>query len=254
MSPAFIESGAPDGAPIVLLHGIGGNSSLWAPTLRVLAKFRVLAWDMPGYGRSAPLPEMTFPALAEALVAMLDAAGVARATLLGHSIGGMVAQEAAALFPDRIEKLVLYATSAAFGSRDPSFAEDFVRTRLAPLDAGLGMQGVADGVAKVAFGEAPDPAAEPACRAAMAAVEEASYRATIACLTSFDRREALARIAVPTLLIAGEHDRMSPPKGVARMGEKIPGARVVTIPRAGHFAHLEQPAAFNAALTDFLES
>ncbi|MBE9603377.1 alpha/beta fold hydrolase [Acetobacteraceae bacterium H6797] len=254
MSVNFAEYGTPTGAPIVLLHGIGGNGRLWAPTVAALAHRRVLAWDMPGYGASAPLPEMTFPALAEALAGMLDRAGVTKADILGHSIGGMVAQEFNARFPERVASLILLATSAAFGSRDPSFAEDFVRTRLAPLDAGEGMAGVARGVAKVAFGEAPDPAAEPDCIAAMLEVPEASYRQTIACLTTFDRRDALASIAVPTLLVAGEHDRMSPPKGVARMAEKIAGSRFEVIAKAGHFAHLEQPAAFNAVLTGFLEA
>jgi 3-oxoadipate enol-lactonase len=239
-------------SPVILLHGIGGPA--WGPTLPALAGREVLDWPLPGYGGSPALPAMTFPALAAALRDALDAAGIDRADLVGHSIGGMLAQEFAASFPDRVARLVLYATSSAFGARDPAFAETFVRQRLAPLEAGKGMAAVARGVAEVAFGRDADPGAAAAATAAMTAVPEATYRQTIQCLTTFDRRASLGAIAVPTLLIAGELDQMAPLKGVTRMAEAIPGARLTVIPGAGHMAHLEQPARFNAALLDFLES
>lgn len=249
--PAATERGAGPRA-VALLHGVGGAGALWGPVLPALAAHRAIAWDMPGYGASAPPPEMTFPALAEALRALLDARGVGRADLVGHSMGGMVALEFALAHPARVRSLVLCATSAAFGGRDPAFREQFLAARLAPLEAGRGMAEIAPGVVAGMLGEAPDPAAAPAAIAAMSAVPAATYRAALACLTRFDRRADLPRIAAPTLLVAGERDATAPPRGMARMAEAIPGARLVVIPGAGHLVPLERPAAFNATLASFL--
>lgn len=237
---------------VILLHGIGGAA--WAPTLPALAGYDVIDWPLPGYGGSAPLAETTFPAIADALRAAMDARGVERADIVGHSIGGMVAQEFFVGFPERVRSLVLYATTPAFGGKDPSFAESFLRARLGPLDEGLTMtQAAPRMLAGVAVDDA-DPALVAPAIAALAAVPAEIYRATLRCLTTFDRRAELPRIAVPTLLIAAEHDKAAPARTVARMAETIPGARLVTIPRAGHLAHLERPAVFNAVLSAFLAS
>src|SRR5262249_11910559 len=89
---AHLERGT--GAPVVFLHGVGGGADCWAPQLdHVGARYRAIAWDMPGYGGSAPLPETTFCALANALARLLDTLDVAAAHLVGHSMGGMVALE-----------------------------------------------------------------------------------------------------------------------------------------------------------------
>jgi pimeloyl-ACP methyl ester carboxylesterase len=249
--PAATGHGAGSRA-VVLLHGIGGSGALWGPTLPALGAHRAIAWDMPGYDASPPLPRMTFPALAEALRALLDAGGIARADLVGHSMGGMVALEFARAHPARVRSLVLCATSAAFGGRDPGFREQFLAARLAPLDAGRSMAEIAPGVVGAMLGDAPDPAAAPAAIAAMSAVPEATYRAALECLTGFDRRADLPRIAAPTLLIAGERDVTAPVRGMERMQAAIPAARLVVIPGAGHLVPLERPAAFNQALTAFL--
>lgn len=237
---------------VVLLHGIGGAD--WRPTLPGLSGHDALDWPLPGYAGTNPLPETTFPALAAALRDALDARGVARADLVGHSIGGMVAQEFALAFPDRVRSLVLYATTPAFGGRDPSFAQRFLAARLGPLDEGRSMAEAAPTLVAGMVGEGADPGALPAAAAAMAAVPEAAYRATVACLTTFDRRADIGRIAAPVLLLAGEQDPAAPARTMERMAAAIPGARLVVIPRAGHLIHLEQPGAFNAALTDFLAS
>lgn len=232
---------------VVLLHGIGGPS--WDGIVP-----GALDWPMPGFGGTPGLPAMGFPALSRALREALDAHGIAKATLVGHSMGGMVAQDFSAVFPDRVARLVLYATTPAFGGRDPAFADAFLRARLGPLDAGLSMKEAAPRMLEGLIAEGAHPAALPAAIAALSAVPEAVYRDTVRCLTTFDRREALPRIAVPTLLIAGEGDKAAPLRTMQRMAEAIPGARLVVLPGAGHLGHLEQPAAFNVALTDFLAS
>lgn len=235
---------------VVLLHGIGGAA--WGPTLPALAPAPVLDWPLPGYG-GTPLPaETSFAGWAQALRDALDAAGIPRADILGHSIGGMLAQEFALAFPERVRGLVLYGTTPAFGGRDPGFAEAFLRDRLAPLDQGRDMAGLAAETMPAMLGPDAPPEAAPAAIAAMAAVPEDAYRATVRCLTTFNRRDDTARIAAPTLLLAGEKDPLAPPRTMERMRDAIRGSRLVVLPGAGHLAHLEYPAAFNAAVRDFL--
>ena len=250
-APAWREQGAGRRA-VVLLHGLGGNAGLWAPTLPALAGHRVLAWDMPGYGASPPV-EPGFPALADALGRMLDAAGVERADIVGHSIGGMVALEFALAAPERVRSLTLYASPPAFGGRDPAFRERFLADRLAPLEAGRSLGEIAPAVVGRMLGDRPDPAAAPAAIAGMAAVPAAGYRAALATLVTFDRRADLGRLGMPCLVLVGEADPLAPSHVMQAMAKAIPGARMAVIAEAGHLAHLERPADFNAALTGFLD-
>ena len=97
---------------------------------------RIIAWNMPGYGGSTPLTNLTFANLASALVTFLDDLAITKAHIVGQSIGGMIAQEFAIRFPERVLSLALVATTPAFGGRDEQFKTDFLRARLAPLDVG----------------------------------------------------------------------------------------------------------------------
>ena len=134
------------------------------------------------------------------------------------------------------------AVNAAF--RDPRFA---------PLDAGLGMAGLAAQLvpAMVARGTAPEAIA--AAQAMMAGVPEATYRAAVAALVAFDRRANLPHIAVPTLVVTGEHDRTAAPDVARKTAERIPGAQCHILPGAGHLLNIEQPDAFNTVLLRFLQ-
>jgi len=252
-APHHIERGA--GPPVVFLHGIGGDGTSWLPELEAFSgRYRAIAWDMPGYGRSPDLTEMTFPALAAALEELLDWLAVERAHLIGHSIGGMVAQEFAAACPQRVASLVLYATSPAFGKPDGDWQREFLRARLAPLDAGRRMADLAPGIVKSLVGDDRDPQGVARAIAAMICVPEAAYRAAMQCIVTFDRRDALAGLACPVLVLAGAQDDNAPPRMMQRMAKHIPAARFEIIAGAGHLAHFERPAAFRAAITDFLDA
>lgn len=235
---------------IALLHGIGGAS--WSPLKPALAFAPVLDWPLPGYHGTPMLAETSFAAWAEALRERLDRDGIPRIDLLGHSIGGMLALDFALRFPERVRGLVLYATTPAFGGRDPAFAEAFLRDRLAPLDAGHDMAALArEGMPPMLRPGTPAERVEEAV-AAMAGTPEAAYRATVRCLTTFNRRDDLAHVAAPTLLIAGETDPLAPPRTMERMRDAIRDARLVVLPGCGHLAHLEDPEGFNGALLTFL--
>ena len=235
---------------IVLLHGIGGAS--WSGVTPALAPARVLDWPLPGFA-GTPMPaETSFAAWAGLLRQRLDADGIPRIDLIGHSIGGMLALDFALRFPERVRGLVLYATTPAFGGRDPAFAAAFLAERLAPLDAGQDMAALAAAsIPPMLRPGTPEPLVREAT-AALAATPEAAYRATVRCLTTFNRRDDLGHVAAPTLLIAGERDPLAPPKTMERMRDAIRGARLVVLPGCGHLAHLEDPAGFGAAVRGFL--
>jgi len=254
MSVTYLRQGRVGRRTVVLMHGIGGGGETFAPQLEALADaFDVVAWNMPGYGGSELDGAMTFAGLAGALEGLLDKLGVAQADLVGHSIGGMIAQEFVATHPGRVRSMVLSGTTAAFGSKDGSFQEKFVNDRLAPLDAGQTMADLAKVAAARLVGPDADPMAGPLIQAAMTAVPPATYRAAIRCLASFDRFADMATISVPTLLVAGEVDRNAPARTMESMSRKIAGARYACLPATGHMAPLEQPAAFNALVREFLD-
>ena len=246
-----VEAGS--GAPLVFLHGVGGDSASWSPQIEAFSGgYRAIAWDMPGYGLSRPLDRMTFPALAQALLGLLDRLDLDRVHLVGHSMGGMVAQEFAALRPERVATLVLSATSPAFGRADGDFQKRFVEARIAPLDNGLTMADLADEMVATMMGPSADPAGAAIARRSMARLPEATYRAAIACLVTFDRRDALAGYRMPVLVLAGGTDTNAPAPMMEKMAHRIPGAEYVCMAGTGHLGNLENPASFNRAVGSFL--
>jgi 3-oxoadipate enol-lactonase len=245
-------------APLaVLLHGVGGGRMGWKQTGARLAEhgWRVLAADQPGYGASEPIDPYDMAGMAEAVLRLIRwAAGESsRAVIVGHSMGGMVAQELIAREPHAVAALVLAATSPAFGSPGGAWQAEFLRSRFAPLDAGLGMAGLAAQLVPTMAGRHAEPGRTQEATRLMAGVPEPTYRQALSALVTFDRREALARIDVPTLVITGEDDRTAAPEVARRMAARITGAELVIVPATGHLLMLEQPEAFDHALLDFFE-
>jgi 3-oxoadipate enol-lactonase len=252
--PACVERGRGT-RTLVFLHGIGADHRAFDDQLERFAPgARAIAWDMPGYGGSPALENMTFPALAAALVALLDARRVERAVVVGHSMGGMVAQELVARRADRIAALVLVATSPAFGGRDGDWQRRFLADRLRPLDEGKGPADLAPVLVRGMVGDDPDPRGVARAVEYMSAVPTATYRAALQCLVTFDRRASLHEIRCPTLALAGERDRVASPAVVERMAREIPGANYRVLPGVGHLANLEQPTLFDATLGAFLDA
>ena len=240
--------------PVLFLHGIGGAARQFGLQLDALAAAgaRAIAWDMPGYGGSAPLPLVTIDALTAALAAFIAELGLDRPVLVGHSLGGMLVLRLLAEAPHAARAAVLSQATAAFGSRDPAWEAQFIAARLGPLDAGQSMADLADGMVAGMVGDDPDPAGLAIARACIAATPDSTYRDTVLAMPGFDQRDALGRIAIPTWVVAGSRDANAPPAGVERMAGRIPGARYVLIEGAGHLVHLERPAQFNAILQEVL--
>lgn len=210
------------------------------------------AWDQPGYGKSATVEPYDFEQVSAALRRLIEALGGEPVVLVGHSMGGMVAQEAYARFPELVKALVLCFTSPAFAGADTAFAREFIAARLAPLDAGQTMAEIAARLMPTMRGTQSDPEGLALAERVMAEVPPETYRKAVRMLTTFDRRRELAAIRVPTLLIAGTDDRTAPPAVMQKMAQKIPGAEYVLLEGCGHLGPMDQPQAFNAALEDFL--
>lgn len=254
---SFIEAGAPGSRPsLVFLHGIGGRAMGWQAQLERFAArgWHGLAWDMPGYGGSPPIEDLDFDQLADALDSLLASAKVERAVLIGHSLGGMVALQAWVRHPARIAGLVLAASSPAFGHGSGDFQTRFLADRLAPLEAGQTLADIAARLIPAMAGPAAQPEGLALAQACMGSITPAGYRAALHALVQFEQRAALSTITVPTLCVAGEHDRTAAPAVVRRMAEKIPGAAYAEMPGVGHLMNFEQPEAFEAVLADHLNA
>jgi 3-oxoadipate enol-lactonase len=240
---------------LVFLHGVGGGHAVWEPQLSEFAArgYQALAWDQPGYGGTPLVEPYDFEQVALALGRYVERSAGGRAVLVGHSMGGMVAQEAYARFPEMVQALALCFTSAAFGGNGGEFQRRFVKDRIGPLDAGETMADIATRLMPTLRGARSDAAGLELARRTMAAISPETYRQAVRLLTTFDRRAELPAIAVPTLLVAGSDDRTAPVAVMARMAQKIPGAEYVVLEGCGHLGPMDQPQAFNAALAGFLE-
>jgi 3-oxoadipate enol-lactonase len=241
--------------PLVFLHGIGGAARSWRGQLDAFGdNYRAIAWDMPGYGGSAPLPAVSIATLADALRDFLQQIGATKPILVGHSIGGMIVQQLLVNSPDIAGAVVLAQTSPAFGNADGDWQKSFIDARLGPLDRGETMRSLAPSLVKDLVGDDPDAGGMELARDCMASVPEASYRATMLALLGFDQRDALKHIAVPTLVLSGSRDKNAPAPMMAKMATYIPSATYIEIEGAGHLVNLERPKIFNAALDQFLKA
>ena len=251
----YEAAGDPALPPLVFLHGIGGAARAWRGQIEAFSdRYRAMAWDMPGYGGSAPLPAVSIATLAEALQDFLREVGAAKPILVGHSIGGMIVQQWLTKYPDIAAAIVLAQTSPAFGKADGDWQKEFIGARLGPLDRGETMVSLAPTLVKELVGDNPDVRGVELARDCMAAVPEPSYRASMLALLGFDQRSALKNIAVPTLVLSGSRDKNAPAPMMAKMATYIPSATYVELEGVGHLVNLERPAAFNAALDSFLKA
>jgi len=252
---SYEAAGDPALPPLVFLHGIGGAARGWRVQLEAFSdRYRTIAWDMPGYGGSPLLASVSIATLADALRDFLGQIGAKKPILVGHSIGGMIVQQLLVQSPDIPAAVVLAQTSPAFGKPDGDWQKEFIGARLGPLDRGETMVSLAPALVSELVGDDPDIRGMELARDCMAAVPEATYRATMLALLGFDQRGALKNIAVPTLVLSGSKDKNAPAPMMAKMASYIPSATYVELEGVGHLVNLEQPATFDAALDSFLKA
>lgn len=242
--------------PLVLfLHGVGGNRSNWAAQLGPVAAagFTAAAWDMPGYGGSTGPATPGFPAYASAAATTIAALGHAHAHIVGLSMGGRIALDLIARHRARVASLTLADCSAGRASvADPARVAAMLEARVRPLREGRAPAELAPALTDEIAGPHASPAARTALLRSHAGLRPAGYIAALEAVTAFADFPPWPTIDAPTLVIAGEHDRLCPPAYAAEVAAAIPGARAVVLAGAGHVSNLEAPEAFNAALLAFL--
>lgn len=217
----------------------------------VAAGFRAVTIDYPGFaGAGAPAAELSIADIAASVVALLDRLHIGRATLVGVSMGGYVAFAFAASSPERLRALVLADTRA---SADTPAAR---QGRAQALET-LASRGV-DAYLEQSLPRLVAPDAPPALLAALRALAVESAPALTAGIAALrdrpDRSADAERIACPTLLLAGERDQIVPPAELRALADRLPGARFIELPGAGHLANLEARAAFDAHVVEFLRA
>lgn len=227
--------------PVLLVHGAGGSHLDWPAGLRRLPGAVTYTPDLPGHGRSAGPAHDSIDAYARVLLALLDALAVTQCVVIGHSMGGAIAQQMALLAPERVVGLVLIAT----GARLPVHPDFVGQVLTQPQD-------IYERVARWLW---PDPAPEALINQRidlMAANSAASLYADFTACDRFDVRPQLAAITAPTLVIGGTADRMTPLKFSQLLAERIPQAEQFTVKGAGHMVHLEHEADVTARVSAWL--
>ena len=233
-----------DSGPVVLLsHGYSATSQMWRGQLGALAGYRTLVWDMRGHGHSdSPAdPALYSEALTVAdMGALLDHVGVERAVIAGLSLGGYMSLAFNAALPARVQALMLFDTGP--GYRNDAGRAGWNKTAAARAEA-LERDGLA------ALGQGAE------VRQSTHRSAQGLAHAARGMLAQVDSRviDSLPTIAAPTLVLVGANDTPFL-TGSEYMARKIPGASYVVLPHAGHAANIDQPAAFNRAMLEFLAS
>jgi len=242
------EAGA--GPPLVMVHGYLGSARHWDVQAEAFAaSFRCLMPNLAGFGASSGLPRLdSIAGHAAAVLDALEELGVERFHLLGHSMGGMVVQQMAAMAPGRIERLVLYGT----GPRGvlPGRFETIEASRQRLLRDGL--EATARRIAATWFRDGEAAAGFDLC---LAEAKRATLDAALASLTAWegwDGRPALPALSMPTLVLWGDGDRSYEWSQPEALWRGIPGARLAVVPGCAHAVHMEKPDLFNALVLDFL--
>jgi 3-oxoadipate enol-lactonase len=184
----------------------------------------------------------------------MDHLKIEQAHLIGHSMGGMVAQQAIATNENRFKTATLSATSPAFGKPDGEFQKNFIKARLKPIEDGLSMEDLAKKQVPNMVGYKPDPRGLDLAYTSMSKVSPEAFTASMHCLVEFDRRDNLSLIKIPTLLVSGEKDTNAPAPMMEKMASKIPGSTYVCMTGTGHLSNMERPKEFDLVLKKFIQN
>ena len=250
------EAGGGPAIPILFLHGVGSDKSVWRPQLTHFAAMRrAIALDYPGYGDSEAREGATRDDFARAALATLDALGIERAHICGLSLGGVVAIAMHALAPARCASLILADSFAVHPDGQA------IHDRAVTASQAMTMRMLAEARAPLLLGTEAGDAVKAEVIATMGRIDPAAYRCGAAAVWLADQRDRAAAIDVPTLVLVGEEDAITPPALSHALADLVganvrprPAVTLEILAGAGHLANLEQPEAFNRAAERFLRA
>ncbi|GIK81861.1 MAG: 3-oxoadipate enol-lactonase [Alphaproteobacteria bacterium] len=248
--PIHVEVEGPADAPALMLsNSLGTTLTMWDPQARAFAgKFRLIRYDRRGHGRSGITPgPYTMERLGRDVLAILDALGVARTSWCGLSMGGMVGQWLGANAPERMERIILSNTSCYYADKEVWNGRiKFIREK--------GLPAIVDGTMERWFTKGFRERSPQVIRQMTDMLLSTPVDGYVACceaVRDMDHRDLLAKISVPTLIIAGTQDPATTMQDAEYMRARIKGARLAPID-AAHISNIEQPDAFTRTALDFL--
>lgn len=254
---AYREAG--EGPVLLLLHGISSGSGSWVRQLEDLSdRFRVVAWDAPGYGGSEPLDTATPTAMdyARVLLGLVEALDLERPLLVGHSLGALQASAFACAYGERLAGLVLADPAQGYGQADAATQQEVFRKRPAMLEA-LGPEGLAQ--ARAAALLSPGATAEKVALVAdgMQRLQLPGFSAASWLLAHDDiwryLPDSVPTEGPPLLVLCGDEDSITPPESAVALAERYGQALYVALPQAGHASYIDAPEAFDDAIAGFAQ-
>ena len=245
-APRLAVTVAGEGPLLLFLHGIRGNRRNWQQQVDVFSRegFRAAAWDARGYGDSDDYEgALQFDHFAGDVMRVAEHFGARRMHLVGLSMGGRIARNVALRFPERLQSLALVSTAPGFDALTSDQVKRFVTENRNPTP---------DTVRRLIGSRARKEAAVELADS-LSRVRDDSYRKTIVASVAQDRDAPIENIRVPTLVVAGDEDKVYPTRIARELAQRIPGAELVLMRGAGHLPNLERPGRFNEILLDFLQ-
>jgi len=242
----FDEAGEGSATPIVFLHGVGSDKSVWRPQLlRFAHERRSIAFDYPGYGESDPAPEGTSrDTYAAAILSAMSFLGIRKAHVCGLSLGGVVAIAMHAAARERCASLILADSFAVH----PEGRAIYDRS----IAASNGLRAMAEARVDILLAQPADANVRREVVETMSRIDPAAYRIGAEAVWLADQRARAGAIARPTLIVVGDHDAVTPVALSKELVDMIPGAQMEVIQNAGHLTNLEQPDEFNRIVGAFI--
>ena len=244
------------GEMVLFLHGIGGNKKNWKNNINFFSKnFLTVAWDTRGYGDSDDYNgELDFDNILDDLKKVIDFFKKTRAHIVGLSMGGQIATLFYDKYPNYVKTLTLCDTHFGLSNLSPSEIEKFINLRKEPLINGKEPKDIAPIVASTLIGDVNNKSAYEQLVNSMELLHKESYLKTIETSMRTEHRHVFKTIDVPTFIMVGELDTLTPPSMSKEIMKEIKNSRLSIIPNAGHLSNIENPKVFNQKLLEFLDS
>jgi pimeloyl-ACP methyl ester carboxylesterase len=231
--------------PIVLIHGAGGSQLHWPAPVRRLSGFPIYALDLPGHGKSVGRGYQSINAYVECVLEWMNAVELRQAVFIGHSMGGAIALSLALDHPERVLGLGIVGSGARL-KIDPVLLESASRKETFPATI--------ETIIEWAFDPQADPRLVELAAKRMAEIRPSVLHSDFMACDSFNKLDLLESLSVPTFILCGERDKLTPPRYSQYLADHISGAKITIISDAGHMVQLEKPVQVAETLREYISS